>query len=120
MVLFVKAAISGCLFSCNKVGFFVFNLTRAQCIRKITFRMLQPLFALKHKPQRFFRVCVRFECLGCVCPFKRRVYRRIEVQTRCYFGRNSHVLTWEIIHFIDSKYHVVSFIFTDFNVDRDV
>ena len=27
----------------------------------------------------------------------------IEVQTRCYFGRNCHVLTWEITHFSDSK-----------------
>ncbi len=45
----------------------------------------------------------------------------IEVQTRCYFGRNCRVLSWEITHFGDSKYHVVGFIFTDFNnVDRDI
>ena len=38
----------------------------------------------------------------------------------CYFGRNCLVLTWEITHFTDSKYHVVGFIFTDFNVDHTV
>ena len=42
----------------------------------------------------------------------------IEVRTGCYFRRNCYVLTWEITNFAgDSKYHVVSFIFTDFKVD---
>ena len=44
----------------------------------------------------------------------------IEVQMRCYFGRNCHVLMWEITHFSDSKYHIVGFIFTDFNMDHTV
>ena len=44
--------------------------------------------------------------------------RRTE-QTRCIVD-SLYIFAWEITHFSDSKYHVVNFIFTDCNVDRDI
>ena len=45
----------------------------------------------------------------------------IEVQTRCYFGRGCHVLTWEITHFSDSKTALLDlFLQTVTCMDRDI
>ncbi len=38
----------------------------------------------------------------------------IDMKRGCNFGCKCQVLTCEITHFSDSKYHVVGFIFTDF------
>ncbi len=80
-------------------------------------------FAFKHKPQTFSRVYLRFETARLSIqtvrlPLETSVLYKCK--RGCFFGRNCHVLTWEITHFSDSKYHVVSFIFTDYNVDRVV
>ncbi len=56
-----------------------------------------------------------------ILPLEMWVSTTVSVNKRgCYHGRNCCFGAWENTHFSDSKYHIVGFIFTDFNVDWNI